>query len=489
MLLKHRSLFIVGLVAAALVAGPAWAGQTPSSSVAAIHPSPHAGSGIASKKKSAKDKLWVVPVRWSDGESTNPDTVTAMVDEAVRFYRAESNGALNLTSTTLPVETAARTCTPPASSLSRKVAQENPRIGTGADVVVLVFPPLGQDCDNTIEGIGGESDYAWNLAACWDGAEDARCLEHELGHALFTLNHDNLIRCQDSNGQPISYGGTCVLEEYHDPYSVMGNGPYGAGLPVDYLITAGFRPSSSAVYAATSTTVTLSPRSSSSGTLMAVVPLLNRGGRGGSRSQFQLEYRTATGTDAWLGDPSAARSENPGTGVLVSLVGDSPYAELEVPMTSFGDPLDRGLINMHPEAQHLTPGMQAGDSWAAPDGSVRISVVSETPDAAVVRIDHARDTTAPYPFKVDRPSTFSLGRKSRVFINFDTPGDNVAVKRFKIKLSGRPAFYVSGDKAVQRVSQGEVMRVLPPGRYKVQVVAEDYSGNQTRSNTKSFVVR
>ena len=272
----------------------------------------------------------------------------------------------------------------------------------------------------------------------------------------------------------------------------MGNSATGGGLHAVDLISEGLRPRSSAAFAATSTTVTLSPRSRPSGTQLAVVPLLNRGGGpGGARSRLELEYRTATGTDSWLGD-TLAGSENPGTGVLVSLAGYSPFAELDRHPDgdySFGDPLDRGLLNMHPESPDFKPAMRAGDSWAAPDGSVRITMVSESPDAAVVRIDHAKDTTAPYPFKLGRPSKYSLGRKSRVFLSFDTPGDNVAVRRFRIEISGRKAFYVSADKAVRRVSQGEVMRVLPRGRYRVRVVAEDYSGNKTRSNRKLIIVR
>lgn len=444
-------------------------------------------TSLTSSPRKQKVDLWVVPVRWSSGESIGSDRLTLTVDDAIRFFQADSNGTLDITAKTLPVETVARGCNPPVVSLSRKIAKRNKSIDKEDDVVVLAFPPAS-GCRSV--SYAGDAGFAWKLVACWDGFENAHCLKHGLGHALFNLHHDNLITCED-NGRPVSYGGSCVLEESGNPYTIMGNGSDGAGLNGIDLIAEGLRSRSSAVFAATSRQVQLSPRSSPSGTTVVVVPLLNRGGgAGGARSQLQLEYRTASGTDSWLGNP--AISGNPGTGVLVSLQGDSPYADLDRHPDGeyeFGDPLDRGLLNMHPELPSFRPGMQAGDSWAAPDGSVAISVVSLGADAATVRIDHAKDTTAPYPFKLHRLSTFSLGQKSRVFIEFDTPGDNVAVRRFRVEISGRKPFYIAADKAVRSVSQGDVMRVLPRGRYRIRVVAQDYSGNETRSNQRRLVVR
>lgn len=449
-----------------------------------------ADSSRSSPRKQKVD-LWVVPVNLADGRAVDRGKLRAAVNETVRFFAVDSNGLLSLKARTLPTVTStSRGCSPPVTSISRRVARKNKRINNEKDVVVLAFPDIG-DCDEV--GVGGDSGFAWKSAACWDSLDSAHCLRHELGHALYNLHHDNRITCEDENGKPIVYGGSCILDEYRNPYTVMGNSYNGGGLHAADLISEGLRPNSSATFAAESRTVTLTPRSRPSGTLSLVVPLLNRGGgSGGARSRLELEYRTATGTDSWLGDNTVAGADNPGTGVLVSLAGASPFAELDRHPSgdySFGDPLDRGLLNMHPERSEFTPAMHAGDSWAAPDGSVRITVMSETPEAAVVRVDHAQDTKAPYPFKLGRPSQFSLGQKSRVFIGFGTPGDNVAVRRFKIEISGQKSFYVAGDRAVQRVSQGEVMRVLPRGRYTVRVTAEDYSGNKTRSNQRVVVVR
>lgn len=434
-----------------------------------------------------KTNLWIVPIRWTDGTSISPDRLSTTVEDAANFFRTDSNGRLDIVARTLPVETADRSCNPPVVSMSREVAKRNKSIDKEDDVVVLAFPPAS-GCGSV--SYAGDAGFSWKVVACWDESDDAHCLKHGLGHALFNLHHDNLITCEGS-GRPVSYGGSCVLEESANPYTIMGNGSGGGGLSAIDLISEGLRPRTAAVFAATSRQLHLSPRSSPSGTTAVIVPLLNRGGgAGGARSQLQLEYRTASGTDSWLGNP--AISPNPGTGVLVSLQGDSPYAELDRHPDgeyAFGDPLDRGLLNMHPESPNFRPGMQSGDSWAAPDGSVAISVVSLSPDTATVRIDHAQDTTAPYPFKLRRPSTFSLGQKSRVFIGFDTPGDNVAVRRFRVEITGRKPFYIAADKAVRSVSQGQVTRVLPRGRYRVRVVAEDYSGNRTSSNQRRVVVR
>jgi Gametolysin peptidase M11 len=78
---------------------------------------------------------------------------------------------------------------------------------------VLVFPHIPA-CEWT-----GMAELPGSVA--WiNGELSVRVVGHELGHNL-GVHHASALRCTQ-NGIPVSIGGSCSLEEYGDPFDIMG---------------------------------------------------------------------------------------------------------------------------------------------------------------------------------------------------------------------------------------------------------------------------
>jgi hypothetical protein len=80
---------------------------------------------------------------------------------------------------------------------------------------VLVFPHV-PEC-----GWTGMAELPGSVA--WiNGELTVRTVAHELGHNL-GVHHASALRCTEK-GVPVSVGGDCSLEEYGDPFDIMGGG-------------------------------------------------------------------------------------------------------------------------------------------------------------------------------------------------------------------------------------------------------------------------
>jgi hypothetical protein len=68
----------------------------------------------------------------------------------------------------------------------------------------------------------------WGLAGggAWiNGSYQLRVVGHELGH-LFGLSHAASYSCTDANGQAVAISQTCTINEYGDPFDIMGSAAY-----------------------------------------------------------------------------------------------------------------------------------------------------------------------------------------------------------------------------------------------------------------------
>jgi Gametolysin peptidase M11 len=161
------------------------------------------------------------------------------------------------------------------------------------------------------------------VAACgWSGAADmpgrdsflngtiaTRTLAHEFGHNL-GAEHASSVRCTDTAGVPASFSASCVLNEYGDPYDVMGTSE--RHVSAFRKVEAGFAPPAGAATITQSGTYRLA---SSSVASTGVTSLRVR--RGSGADFWYLDLRSPAGAfeNVAATDPSV-------TGVTVRLAGD-----------------------------------------------------------------------------------------------------------------------------------------------------------------------
>jgi hypothetical protein len=83
------------------------------------------------------------------------------------------------------------------------------------DQLVFAFPPFpGGNCNCGLNTFDARRVFVLATAI-------PRCLNHELGHN-FGLEHAAGYRCSDGAGQPVPMSADCSIEDYHDPFDLMG---------------------------------------------------------------------------------------------------------------------------------------------------------------------------------------------------------------------------------------------------------------------------
>jgi hypothetical protein len=197
---------------------------------------------------------------------------------------------------------------------------------------------------------------------------------HELGHN-FGLGHASALSCNADMEEEIT--NVCQIDEYHDWYDVMGFSWANLGtLNAAHAALLGVLP--------TAQQATVSVQDN----MTQTYTLLPTGGRSGLRAlrlvddvgtNYWLEYRTATGRDAWLSGTGLQ------TGVQLRRQGeadddDSSLLLDATPVANqWGDPEQAAL----PVGQEIYPG-----------GGLAVTVVSQSPTGAVVRVSTRADGLA-----------------------------------------------------------------------------------------------
>jgi hypothetical protein len=127
------------------------------------------------------------------------------------------------------------------------------------------------------------------------GEMDTRVTVHELGHNL-GLWHSHSLRCSDASG-PVPFSATCdPFDEYGDPFDAMGGGFFGSGhfnaAQKNLLGWVAGEVRDVTVPLRGPVRVTLTPLELAGGLKALAIHA--------DGTTFWVEYRTATGVDAWL---------------------------------------------------------------------------------------------------------------------------------------------------------------------------------------------
>lgn len=434
-------------------------------------------SGLADAQASplAPHNVVIVPLYWSTDSlpTTAPSTSTlaTIASRVSTHYGANTGGATSLTVTqTLPWSKVTLSNPTSCSSVQtgvEKAARDLVTSTLGAtaeDRHILAYFPTTSLC-----GWAGlaykPGDFIWI-----NGYADTSVWAHEFGHNL-GLNHSGSVSCT-SSGVKVPLSGTCSTTEYDDPWDIMGNwwtlSTLSGSRQANLGLLGGALPSQTITG-----TVALAPITATSGTRAVRVPA-------GTKT-YVLEYRTASGLDAWLGGTSGTSPEgrtmpSPGSGVIVRYydTASGPGAKQHV--------LD--FSSLHP-AQPRWRGLQAGEAWVAPDRSVGFRVDSAGA-AASVKVDLAPDATPPTAFALTSPAAGAVIKGQNVTISWGAMTDAASgMASVSVEVDGSIVKTLTAG--VDTLSAPQTV-TLPYGAHKVRVLARDLMGNTRAVGPVAFTL-
>ncbi|MGY1682860.1 hypothetical protein [Geodermatophilus sp. SYSU D01176] len=244
-------------------------------------------------------------------DATTLAQVRAAVDGPVAdFWAEQTDGAVRFGTVAgfdWPTEPSALTCADPFALWEEAAT----RAGwtAGPDKHLLVYVPHGSSgCSYGLGTIGTGSVGSGGLA--YVRATATSLIAHEFGHNL-GLGHASHLQCAG-----VVHGAACYIRSYYDMYDVMGVSWDEVGsLSAPHADLLGVLPAAAAptlAAGAATTEFLLAPVGARTGTRAVRLD-------DGDGDVYWLEYRTATGRDAFLG--TAANWPELQTGVLVRLVG------------------------------------------------------------------------------------------------------------------------------------------------------------------------
>ena len=190
-------------------------------------------------------------------------------------------------------------------SAARAAAQAAGVDLTGYDHIIHYFSPV--DC-----GWGGVGQVPGRYT--WINNSSASTIAHELGHN-FGLHHASTWSCTNASGQRVAISGTCTLNEYGDPFDVMGRGY--RHMSVFQKGRLGWFGASNMATATATASFTLVPQETPSSALQSLRV------RRDATTFYYVEYRQPFGFDSFGSGDSVVN------GVLIHVAPD--YATLDRP--------------------------------------------------------------------------------------------------------------------------------------------------------------
>ncbi|MGY1703285.1 LGFP repeat-containing protein [Geodermatophilus sp. SYSU D00697] len=305
-------------------------------------------------------------------DSTSLSSVVAAVNGPVaRYWSAQSGGRVRFGVTAQHGWRALRNgCSNPLA-LWREVADSIGWVATGRNHLLVYLPEqayTSAGCSYGMGTIGPGGAYSYVTALTLGD------IGHELGHNL-GLMHASLYRCQKGIDPPPGTNTTCEGISYFDLYDVMGLdwGSYGSINTVQ-RDSVGLLPAARRVDLTADSAprdLTLAPVSAASGVIAVRIT------SGGTR--YYLEYRGASGQDAWLAGGSSTNWWGLQAGVTVRKAGTRS--------------LGHGSYLLDPTPSAFTPytlddletAFPVGRAVTLPGGST-VTVRSVSASGAVVRV-------------------------------------------------------------------------------------------------------
>jgi hypothetical protein len=427
-------------------------------------------------------KLAVILLNFLDNrsETYTPEAVRQIVwtnPDSIRAYFSESSfGQLQLGSVynpegdvygyyTIPYKES-EGCSPQAWGEAAMAAARNAGVDlSGYTNIMFDWPEAGCPFSGAAE-VGGS--LSWINGELRD--TDHLTAAHELGHN-FGLRHAHSLICHDAAGNVISYNPNqsyCHVEEYGDPYDVMGEDWHYEFN--DYFKGAlGWWPPS-AVQTVTTPGAYLLQSDETDGEGIHVLRIKRPEGSA-EQQYYYLEFRQPSLFDNW-----AIRFKQPmfiEEGVAIRLAGD------------FSTGTGSELLNMNPTTvppsysifEWFAP-LTAGETYTDPTSGVEIKTDSTSPAGATVSIAFPGAPTGPTPPAVSIAAPGGGATVSGLVPITATASDTRGVASVALAVDGRTVAIPTSSP----YSTSWNTTAVPNGMHTVTATAKDSAGETASSS-------
>jgi hypothetical protein len=311
----------------------------------------------------------------------------------------------------------------------------------------------------------GTSDCGWAGLAYLPGKESwingdlgVRVTGHELSHNL-GIHHAGSWFCTGAGGQAVPISSSCTLNEYNDPFDVMGNwgSRHSSGWHLQRL---GFLQSSNVqtVTASGTYSMTSALDSTTEPTTLRIPRTYNPGGT--VKDWYYVEIREAGGVfESFPGSLGSALS-----GVSIRAVDDpSQTTQSRLIDTDAGGGIADGPLD---------PGKTFSD------GQISVTTISAGGGSASVAIDMSAPPLDQQPPSAPIGLSHTMSGAT-LRLSWEGSGDNVGVSSYPVYRDGVQV----GSSATSSYDDATVL----PGRHVYTVYAEDGAGNRSAASAPYFV--
>jgi hypothetical protein len=385
---------------------------------------------------------------------TNPDSTSA-------FFAEESYDQLWLTGRTgnldgdvygwYPLPVAATSCDYSTwASMAKALAAANGFVEADYQHVMYVFPSV------SVCGWAGLA-YLPGTESWINGDLTVRVTAHELGHNM-GLHHAGSWFCTGGSGQAVTISSSCNLNEYNDPFDVMGahGSRHSNGWHLEQLGL--LQPSNVQTISQSGTySMTSALRPTSSATTLRVPRTYAAGGA--VKDWYYLEVRQPGGVFESFSPTDAFA-----TGVSIR-VADNPTEATQ-----------SRLLDTHPSGTIYDAPLEVGKTFS--DGRISVTTVAAGSGAATVAINMA----APPLDQLSPSAPTGLSHvllKPGVRLSWNGSADNVGVSAYPVYRDGVQV----GSSASSSYDDTSVLA----GQHVYTVYAQDGAGNLSQASAPYVV--